>query len=75
MRTTIDLPVELHRLTSQVARTSGQTLSYTVTALLRTALGESGAATVRTDEETGLRIISVGRQIDDEDVRRLDDEE
>lgn len=74
MRTTIDLPDDLHRITSQVARASRQTLSQTVSALLRSALGESGEAGVHTDDETGLRIISLGRPVDAGDVRGLDDE-
>lgn len=75
MRTTIDLPDDLHRVASQLAHSTGQTLSHTVASLLRSALGESGTSHVRTDEETGLRIISLGRPVDAEDVRRVDAEE
>jgi hypothetical protein len=51
-------------------------LSETVTRLLRAALTTPGPVRVRTDEQTGLRVISLGGGVvTSEDVRSLDDDE
>lgn len=76
MRTTIDLPEDLHRLTTAIARDAHTTLSETVTRLLRSALTAPGPSRVRTDEVTGLRVLALGRgPVTSEDVRSLDDDE
>ena len=76
VRTTIDLPEDLHRLTTAIARDAGTSLSETVTKLLRSALTQPGPVRVRTDEQTGLRVISLGGGVvTSEDVRSLDDDE
>ena len=76
VRTTIDLPEDLHRLTTAIARDAGTSLSETVTRLLRAALTTPGPVRVRTDEQTGLRVISLGGGVvTSEDVRSLDDDE
>lgn len=76
VRTTIDLPEDLHRLTTAIARDAGTSLSETVTRLLRAALTTPGPVRVRTDERTGLRVISLGGGVvTSEDVRSLDDDE
>jgi hypothetical protein len=76
VRTTIDLPEDLHRLTTAIARDAGTTLSETVTRLLRTALATPGPSRVTTSPVTGLPVISLGRgPVTSEDVRALDDEE
>lgn len=75
MRTTIDLPEDLHRIAKAIARDEGRTLSETVAMLLRQALGEGGGgARVSRDAETDLPSIRLGRAITSEDVRSLDDE-
>lgn len=77
MRTTIDLPEDLHRIAKSIARDTGKTLSETVAELLRRGLG-SGETTVRryTSPRTGLPNIHLGTgPITIEDVRSLDDEE
>lgn len=76
MRTTIDLPDELHRIAMSVARDTGQTLSQTVAALLRRALERPEPAERYTDSRTGFPVIRLGgAPITIEDVRALDDEE
>jgi len=75
VRTTIDLPDDLHRVATAIARDSGTTLSDTVSRLLAAALGTPGPAVVSTSPVTGLRVVSTGHPVTSEDVRSLDDEE
>lgn len=74
MRTTIDLPDDLHRVVTAVAHDRGQTLSQTVASLLRKTLRPGDGADVGTDSRTGLRVVRLGRTLTSDDVRRLDDE-
>ena len=74
MRTTIDLPEDLHRIATAIARDQGTTLSEAAAQLLRRAIDASGSASVTTSERTGLRVLQLGRPITSEDVRSLDDE-
>lgn len=75
MRTTIDLPEDIHRVTAAIARDSGSSLSETVTRLLRAALATSGPVRVSTSARTGLQVASIGRVVTSEDVRSLEDDE
>lgn len=75
MRTTIDLPEDLHRVASAIARDQGTSLSDTVSQLLRRAIGTVGTARVAASERTGLEVIHLGRTITSSDVRALDDDE
>ncbi len=75
MRTTIDLPDDLHQQAMSIARDSHQTLSQTVAALMRRGLGQDRLASVRTDASTGRAVLHVGRPITEQDVRSLDDDE
>ncbi len=75
MRTTIDLPEDLHSLTTAVARDAGTSLSETVASLLRAALGAPGPFTLSISPITGLTVFSNGRTVTSEDVRSLEDEE
>lgn len=74
MRTTIDLPDDLHRIASAIARDQGTSLSQAVTSLLRSAVSTPGSATARQSERTGLTTIQLGRIITGEDVRALNDD-
>ncbi|MGH9023312.1 MAG: antitoxin [Acidimicrobiia bacterium] len=74
MRTTIDLPDDLHRLATAIARDQRISLSEAVAMLLRRAIGASGDAEVATSERTGLNVLRLGRAITEEDARALDDE-
>jgi predicted transcriptional regulator len=74
MRTTIDLPEELHRQATAIARDTHRTLSEIVTCLMRRGLiQESGDDLVRSSK-TGLPTVGLGRVITSEDVRSLEDE-
>jgi hypothetical protein len=78
MRTTIDLPEQLHRIASAIARDTGKTLSQTIAELAERGLSqrvsESPAPPYRIDEGTGLPVVRSRRIITAEDVAALDDE-
>jgi len=77
VRTTIDLPDDLHRIATSIARDQGTTLSAAVADLLRRALGQRGGTgphLVR-DQETGMRVVQLGYPVTIDDVRAMDDEE
>ena len=73
MRTTVDLPDDLHRIASAIARESGDSLSDTIAHLLRAALDARGPVQVTTSPRTGLRVATTGGVVTSEDVRALDD--
>jgi hypothetical protein len=75
MRTTVDLPEDIHRVAAAIARDSGSSLSDTVTRLLRTALTAPGPVRVTTSARTGLRVASIGRVVTSDDVRSVEDDE
>lgn len=75
MRTTIDLPDDLHRAATLIARDRHQTLSRTVASLLRSALaGEAHDAMIEIDPDCGLPTLRVGRRITAEDVAAVDED-
>jgi len=75
MRTTIDLPDDIHRAAMLVARDRHQTLSRTVSDLLRLALGgTSRGSAMDISPVTGLPLIHVGRRITHEDVQAAQDD-
>ena len=73
MRTTIDLPDDLHRVALSIARDRRQTLSQTVATLMRQALNAADAEPA-TGERQGFPLLRTGRALTAEDVRALDDE-
>ena len=73
MRTTIDLPDDLHRVALSIARDSRQTLSQTVEMLLRQALNAADAEPAM-GERHGFPLLRTRRALTAEDVRALDDE-
>jgi outer membrane lipopolysaccharide assembly protein LptE/RlpB len=75
MRTTIDLPDDLHRILLSVARDEGRTLNQVVAQLLRRTLTPGGSPVFDTDRRTGLPVIRIGRVITSDDVRSVEDEE
>lgn len=75
VRTTIDLPDDLHRAALLIARDRHQTLSRTIASLLRAALaGEQHPTAVEIDPESGLPTLRVGRRITAEDVAAVDED-
>ncbi|MFL1378436.1 MULTISPECIES: hypothetical protein [unclassified Nocardiopsis] len=76
MRTTIDLPPELHRQAMSIARDQSRTLSDIVAELMRRGLTRRASeGEVVRSARTGLPTISLGTVITTEDVRELEDED
>jgi hypothetical protein len=78
MRTTIDLPEDLHEVAKSLAHDRSQTMSETVADLMRRGLGTDEPAPshrVQRHPLTGFPFISTGRTITTEDVRSLEDDE
>jgi hypothetical protein len=73
MRTTIDLPDDLHRLARAIVRDTSRSLSATVVDLIRRGLGEGREPEVARSELTGLPVVRLGRVVTSEDVRALDE--
>ena len=81
MRTTIDLPTELHRAVTSIAAHSRSSMNQTIAELIRRGLalapmGEATAAgaALRVDARTGLPLIRSQRPVTVEDVRALEDD-
>ena len=75
MRTTVDLPEDLHRQVRAIARDTHRTFSDTVADLMRRGLSPDIPAAVSASTRTGLPVLTLGTVVTTEDVRALDDEE
>lgn len=75
MRTTLDIPDDLHALTMAIARDTHRTLSQTIAELIRKGLSSGTQGEITTSARTGLPVAHVGRTITSEDVRRLEDDD
>ncbi len=75
MRTTIDLPEDLHQQALSIARDTRRTLSETVADLMRRGLGQGRSVEITLSESTGLPVVRLGKVITTEDVRSLEDDE
>jgi hypothetical protein len=75
MRTTIDLPDDLHRQALSIARDTSRTLSETVADLMRRGLGHGRAVEISQSTVTGLPVVRLGTPITTDDVRALEDDE
>ncbi|MDR0592937.1 MAG: hypothetical protein LBG60_06710 [Bifidobacteriaceae bacterium] len=74
MRTTIDIPEDLHSQVSSISRDTRRSLSQTAVWLMRRGLGQDRAGRVYTDPATGRLLLDVPRAITPADVRSLEDE-
>lgn len=78
MRTTIDLPDDLHRAAAAIAQHSGHSLSRTVADLIRRGLSagvaEAEMPAYAVHPRTGLPLVRSSRPITADDVAALDDE-
>ena len=72
VRTTIDLPADLHNLAKQLAHDGNQSMSDVVVALIRAGLQHPGSRRAMSDR--GMPLVSVSRSVSAQDVRALDDE-
>lgn len=75
MRTTIDLPSDLHAQARAIARDSNRTLSETIADLMRRGLGYGTPVNVSRSPATGLPVVNLGTVVTSEDVRSLEDEQ
>lgn len=81
MRTTIDLPADLHDAVTSIASHARKSMNQTVAELIRRGLahppaaaGTGANAVLRIDDDTGLPVIRSPRPVTAEDVRALEDE-
>jgi len=74
VRTTIDLPAELHNAARGIARDRGITLSEAVAELIRRGLGQAGTISFDVSSLTGLPTAHLGRTVTSDDVRSLEDD-
>lgn len=80
MRTTVDLPEDLHRIVLGLARDTGRSVSQTIAHFLRQGLAaplgvsEAAAPAYRVDATTGLPVVRSSRPVTSEDVRSIEDE-
>lgn len=72
MRTTIDLPDDLHELARQLAHQSRRSMGDVIAELMRLGLRPPGGPAASSPR--GMPQVSVGRSVTDEDVRLLDDD-
>jgi predicted transcriptional regulator len=75
VRTTIDLPDDLHAQAAAIARDTHQTLSQAVAGLIRRGLGSGHPGDITTSARTGLPVAHLGKTITTEDVRQLEDDD
>jgi hypothetical protein len=75
MRTTVDLPDDLHRQALSIARDTSRTLSETVADLMRRGLGQGKAAEISRSPRTSLPVVHLGTVVTTEDVRVLEDDD
>ena len=74
MRTTLDIPDDLHAQAAAIARDTHQSLSQAVAGLIRRGLSTGHAAGPGRSTRTGLPVTHLGRTITSEDVRQLEDD-
>ena len=75
MRTTIDLPDDLHRVAKALAHDRRQTLSEAVAEIMRRGIAGSPRLELVPDPVTGFLIVRGGPFVSSEDVATLLDDE
>jgi predicted transcriptional regulator len=73
VRTTIDLPDDLHELARHLAHQTNRSMSEVVAELIRAGLRRSSVPAPAASPR-GMPLVSLGRPVTAEDVRSLDDE-
>ncbi|MXW42261.1 MAG: antitoxin [Acidimicrobiia bacterium] len=77
MRTTVDLPEDIHTLASELAHQQRKTMSEVLVEFIRDGLNSLNEAEVNEKAEvnkSGWPTVTIGRIITAEDVRSLEDE-
>ena len=75
VRTTIDIPDELHKQAQAIARDTRRTLSESVADLIQRGLRAGRSTATSVDPRTGLPLVNVGTVVTSEVVRALEDQE
>jgi hypothetical protein len=75
MRTTIDLPDDLHRQAISIARDTARSLSETVADLMRRGLDQGHKGEISRSRVTGMPTVRLGTTITTDDVRELEDDQ
>lgn len=75
MRTTLDIPDDLHAQAVAIAQDTHQSLSQTVARLIRRGLTSGDPGGIEKSARTNLPVVHVSRPITTEDVRRLEDDD
>jgi hypothetical protein len=75
MRTTIDLPDDLHQQAISIARDTSRSLSETVATLIRRGLSQGLKGEIARSAVTGMPIVHLGTVITTDDVRALEDDQ
>jgi hypothetical protein len=76
MRTTVDLPDDLHRAARSLAHDRGQSLSHTISELVRRALSpDHGDECLSVDPSTNLPLVRLGAPVTTEMVHGAADDE
>ncbi len=75
VRTTVDLPDDVHSVVSRLARDRGQSLSRTLADLVRLGLAPAPDQPLEVDPVTGLGLVRIGRRITSEDVAAAVDDD
>jgi hypothetical protein len=75
MRTTIDLPEDLHRQAMSIARDTSRSLSETVADLMRRGLSQGVRTEIVRSTVTGMPVVHLGTTITTDDVRALEDDQ
>lgn len=76
MRTTVDLPPAVHQRALEIAKRHGRSLSAVVAELAVRGLAQlDEPVVIRTDEESGFPVVSVGRRVTSDEVASALDEE
>jgi predicted transcriptional regulator len=75
VRTTIDLPDDLHRQALSIARETSRSLSEIVVELMRRGLEADNSARISRSASTGLPVIAFGKVVTSDDVASLVDDQ
>lgn len=75
MRTTLDIPDDLHAQAVAIARDTHQSLSQAIAGLIRRGLGSGSPGEAGISARTGLPVVHVGRTVTSEDARELEDDD
>jgi metal-responsive CopG/Arc/MetJ family transcriptional regulator len=73
VRTTIDLPDDLHDLARHLSHEGNRSMSEVIAELIRMGLRHEASAV--DSGSRGLPVVTIGRPITAQDVRSLDDDE